>query len=56
MWPIYLSIGNLDGEVRRSQKLPGSILIGVIPVPTGGGGSLKWELYHKAMGRILEHT
>lgn len=55
MWPIYLSIGNLDGEVRRSQKLPGSILIGLIPVPTGGSG-WKRELYHKAMGLILERT
>jgi|HubBroStandDraft_2_1064218.scaffolds.fasta_scaffold09848_2 hypothetical protein len=55
MWPIYLSIGNLDGEVRRSQKLPGSILIGLIPVPTTGG-SLKRELYHRAMGLIFERT
>lgn len=56
MWPIYLSIGNLDGEVRRSQKLPGSILIGLIPVPSSGGGDLKRELYHKAMGLILKRT
>ena len=31
-WPMYLIIGNLSREVRRSQSRPGMLFIGLLPV------------------------
>lgn len=54
-YPVYLSIGNLDHETRRSQKLPGTILIGFLPcTKKGTHKDLKHEIYHTAMRVITE--
>ena len=59
LWPVYLTIGNLDRTVRRSQKRPGVILLGLLPVAKLGdefGKHVRSELYHRCMGLILECT
>ena len=53
-WPIYLTIGNLDREIRRRQSVPGSILLGEIPITKGSGDSVKAHIYHGVMGKILQ--
>ncbi|KAG9093118.1 hypothetical protein FS749_015043 [Ceratobasidium sp. UAMH 11750] len=59
-WPVYMTIGNLDNEVRRRPSERGMILIGYIPVPDLSFISNEeerrqkhWEVYHASMGEIL---
>lgn len=57
MWPVYLTIGNLNVKTRKSQIRPGMVLLGLIPVVKIGkehGSDLKAQVYHSAMGRMLE--
>lgn len=57
LWPVYLTIGNLDIKTRKSQIRPSMVLVGLIPVVKVGkehGPDLKSEVYHKAMGHILQ--
>ena len=59
LWPVYLTIGNLDRTVRRSQKRPGIILLGLLSVAKLGdefGRHVRSELYHECMGLILKRT
>jgi len=55
-WPVYLTIGNLDGETRRSHTRPGYIFIGLLPISASidKQDNLVAELYHKSMGIIFE--
>jgi hypothetical protein len=32
VWPIYITIGNLDRKTRRKQTVPGSILLEFLPI------------------------
>lgn len=54
--PVYLTIGNLDGETRRSYKRPSNILIGLLPISASTDHQVNFgaELYHKSMGIIFE--
>ena len=56
-WPVYLSIGNLNRDVRRAHHRNGIVLIGFVPVVDCSKGSgregAKFELYHTAMRQIL---
>jgi len=58
VWPIYLTIGNLDAEIRRSQLKPSTVLLGFIPIPEQKKGSLdlKSAIWHKAMEQVLLRT
>ena len=57
MWPVYVTIGNLDSQCRRSQIRPSFVLLGEIPIVKVGkehAEKLKSQIYHKAMDVILE--
>jgi Plavaka transposase len=55
VWPVYLTIGNLDREARRAQKRPAVILLGLIPIPRGKADrSVKADIYHTGMELILQ--
>ena len=45
-WPIYLTIGNLAKEVRRSPSMHGTVLLGYLPIG-------KFECYASPMARKL---
>ena len=32
LWPVYITIRNLFAKTRRSQKRPGTLLLGFIPI------------------------
>lgn len=53
-WPVYLSIGNLGKEKRRSPKSNGLILIGLLPkVPRKPREHATKRAYHTALREIL---
>jgi hypothetical protein len=54
-WPIYLTIGNLDAETRRSQLKLSTVLLGFIPIPEQKKGSLnlKSAIWHRVMEQVL---
>ena len=54
VWPVYLTIGNLNSATRRKQTVPGSILIGLIPVTKNQSKEEKCEIYHRSMDLILQ--
>ena len=57
VWPVYLTIGNLDPEIRRDVKSPGTLLLGFLPhIPKKAikRPKLEAEVYHKAMTRIFQ--
>ncbi|GJF00252.1 hypothetical protein PsYK624_165340 [Phanerochaete sordida] len=60
-WPVYLTIGNLSKEVRRSSSMHGSILLGYLPVgkfscySAGDARSLgRYDAFHKCMEAVLK--
>ncbi|QRV84095.1 hypothetical protein RhiJN_12111 [Ceratobasidium sp. AG-Ba] len=60
VWPVYLTIGNIDKEVRRAPSEQATMLIGYIPVADLSFISdeverreKKWEVYHACMSEIL---
>jgi len=53
-WPVYLTIGNLDQQVRRRQTSPANILVGFVPVVEEKDNDMKSKAYHKAMRTILK--
>jgi len=55
-WPIYLTIGNLDRATRRKQTVPGSILLGFLPVTTEAADDSKAHVYYTVMEMILKRT
>ena len=32
LWPVYITIGNLNANIRQSQKRSGILLLGFIPI------------------------
>ena len=58
VWPIYLTIGNLDAATRRSQLKPSTVLLGFIPILEKKKGSfeLRSAIWHGAMERVLLRT
>ena len=57
LWPVYLTIGNLDVQTRKSQTRPSMILLGLIPILKLGkehDKHLKLKIYHKAIELILQ--
>ena len=53
-WPIYVTIGNLDQATRRKQTVPGSVLLGFLPVTSETVDDSKAHVYHAAMELILK--
>ncbi|KAJ7075485.1 hypothetical protein B0H15DRAFT_925432 [Mycena belliarum] len=59
-WPVYLTIGNIDKETRRSPSSRATVLIGYIPVSKFEIFSKKrrsgvaHQLFHDCMGRMLD--
>ena len=63
MWPVYITIGNLDTKIWQSQKWPGTLLLGsilIIHKRSEDGNNkdkdLKAKIYHIALKTILQHT
>ncbi|KAF8875514.1 hypothetical protein BD779DRAFT_1613422 [Infundibulicybe gibba] len=59
-WPVYLTIGNISKEVRRSPSTHATLLLGYLPIPklncySDATRSLaSYRLFHHCMSRILE--
>ena len=63
LWPIYITIGNLDAKTRRSQKWPGTLFLSSIPIiheqskeTDKKDKDLKAKIYHIALKTMLQHT
>lgn len=57
MWPVYVTISNLDSQCRRSQTRPSFVFLGEIPIEKIGkehSEGLKAQIYHTAMSLMLE--
>ena len=55
VWPIYITIGNLDRKTRRNQTVPGSILLRFLPIISETADESKAHVYHAAIELILKH-
>ena len=60
LWPVYITIGNLDSKIGRSQKRPGILLLDSIPIIhkrskdlNKKDKDLKAKIYHMALKTIL---
>ncbi len=51
-WPVYLTIGNLSHEIRRSRSRAGGMRVSLIPTHKGDPLEIKIEIYHQTMGMI----
>ena len=57
LWPVYVTIGNLDVITRKAQTRPSLVLLGLLPRVKNGkeiGDHIRSEVYHLAIGRILQ--
>ena len=60
LWPVYIIIGNLDAKIRQSQKRPGTLLFGFIPIvyerskdANNKDKDSKAKIYHMVLKTIL---
>jgi hypothetical protein len=53
-WPLYLTIGNIRKDIRRTPKMRAWILVGRIPCPPKGAKNID-EAWHSAVGTVLSH-
>ncbi|KAJ6605711.1 hypothetical protein B0H10DRAFT_1922683 [Mycena sp. CBHHK59/15] len=59
-WPVYLTIGNIDKETRRTPSACATVLLGYIPVSKleifskGKRSGVNHQLFHDCMKVILE--
>ena len=63
LWPVYITITNLDATTRQSQKRPGMLFFGSIPIvhersedANNKNKDLKTKIYHMALKTILQCT
>ena len=63
LWPVYITIGNLDAKIWQFQKRPGTLLLGFIPIThkqsedaNNKNKYLKAKIYHMALKTILQYT
>ena len=61
LWPVYITIGNLDSKTRRSQIHPDTLLLGSIPIVhehsedgNNKDQDLKAKIYHLALTTMLQ--
>ncbi|KAG8724800.1 hypothetical protein FRC09_013986 [Ceratobasidium sp. 395] len=59
-WPVYITIANIDKDVRKCTSERAMLLIGYIPAPDLAfitnpeeRRQKKWEVYHAALNEIL---
>ena len=62
LWPVYITIGNLDSKTRRSQTRPSTLLLGFIPIVherledgNNKDQDLKAKIYHLALTTMLQY-
>jgi hypothetical protein len=53
-WPIYVTIGNLDCKTCHGQTVPGSVLLGFLPINPEMADERKARVYHVAMELVLK--
>ncbi|KAI0693079.1 hypothetical protein BC835DRAFT_1306895 [Cytidiella melzeri] len=59
-WPVYLSIGNISKDLRRSPSARATVLVGYLPVsklecfPKAERSAKIHELFHQCMTSLLE--
>ena len=60
LWPVYITIGNLDSKIWRSQIRPGTLLLGSIPIVhersedgNNKDQDLKAKIYHLTLTTML---
>ena len=63
LWPVYITIGNLDAKTRQSQKPAKTLLLSSILIihersedTNNKDKNLKAKIYHMALKTILQHT
>ncbi len=63
LWPVYITIGNLDAKTRQSQKRPGKLLLDSIPIvhewsedSNNKNKDLKAKIYYMALKTMLQRT
>lgn len=60
IWPIYMTIGNLDNKTRRAHDCPGMLLMGMLPMITASDENKKVDpylshiVYHEALRYIFQ--
>ncbi|KAI0722800.1 hypothetical protein C8Q76DRAFT_793807 [Earliella scabrosa] len=59
-WPVYLSIGNIDKDVRRKPSRHGALLLGYVPVAKlkcftkDQRSDASYRLFHTCIAKMLE--
>ena len=63
LWPVYITIGNLDAKTRQSEKRLETLFLGSIPIvhkrsedANNKNKDLKAKIYHIALKTILQCT
>ena len=63
LWPVYISIENLNAKIRRSQKRPKTLLLSSIPIiyersedANNKDKNLKAKIYNMALKTMLKCT
>lgn len=63
VWPVYITIRNLDAKRQASQKRPGTLLLGSIPIihewledVNNKDKDLKAKIYYMALKTMLQRT
>ena len=61
LWPIYITIGNLDSKTRQCQTRPSILLLGSIPIiykrledGNNKDQDLKAKIYYLALSTLLQ--
>ncbi len=53
-WPVYLTIGNLSHEIKRSRSRSRGMMVGLIPIHKRDSLEVKMEIYHQTIGMITK--
>ena len=63
LWPVYITIGNLDSKFCRSQTRPGILLLGSISIVhersedgNNKNQDLRAKIYHLPLTTILQRN
>ena len=63
LWPVYITIENLNAKTRRAQKRPKTLLLGFISIvherskdANNKNKDLKAKIYHMALKTMLQCT
>ncbi len=63
LWPVYITIGNLDAKIWQFQKWAGTLLLGSISIvherskdANNKDKDLKVKIYHMTLKTMLQRT